>query len=322
MLIRKIYNKNYHVMLKIIFLGTPEFAVPILEKLITSDYKPTAVFCAPDKPIGRQQILTPPPIKILAQKYNIPVYQPANKKELAEQVANLKPDLIISAAYGIIVPEEVLAAPKFGCLNIHPSLLPRYRGASPLQTAILNGDEKTGVTIFKMDEKMDTGAIIAQQEYSLIKQKLTTPELSKELAKISADLLIKTLPDWISGKITPQPQNNALATYSKIIAKEDGRIDWQKPTEEIEQQIRAYTPWPGTYTTIDGSKIKIIEGEASEKNHSQQAGEVFLAGANNLAVQTGSGALIIKKLQAEGGKPLSVSDFLRGHKNIIGKILK
>ncbi|HRY52786.1 MAG TPA: methionyl-tRNA formyltransferase [Candidatus Portnoybacteria bacterium] len=307
-------------MTKIIFLGTPEFALPILEKLINSEYKPAAVFCAPDKPVGRQQTLTPPPVKVLAQKYGLLVYQPANKKELTEQIAELKPGLILSAAYGIIVPQEVLDAPKFSCLNIHPSLLPKYRGASPIQTAILNGDTESGTTIFKMDAKMDTGTIIAKETFPLSSQKLTTPELSKKLAELSAGLLLNILPDWLAGKIKPEVQNEALASYSRIIAKEDGQINWQKTAKEIEQQIRAFFPWPGSFS--GQPKIKILEAEASEKKYNKQIGEVFLTETNALAIQAGSGALIVKKLQAEGGKALLAEDFLRGHANIIGQILK
>jgi len=320
--------------LKIVFLGTPDFALPTLEKLANSPYRPVAVFCAPDKPTGRRQILTPPPTKILAQKYHIPVYQPADKKELAAQIAKLQPDLILSAAYGIIVSKEVLETPKLGCLNIHPSLLPKYRGASPLQNAILNGDTKTGVTIFKMDEKMDRGPLVAKSEYRIANPKITTPELSEILASAGAELLLNILPDYLAGKIKEESQDEAVATYTKIIKKEDGRLDWQKSAKEIGQQIRAYTPWPGTYSQwlmTDGKWqiVKIQEASLAEQSgqkqiyseQSRRVGEVFLMDADNLAVQTGNGVLIIKKLQAEGGKPLSASDFLRGHQDMLGKIL-
>lgn len=333
---------------KTVFLGTPEFSVPILEKLLNSDYKPIAVFCAPDKPIGRQQILTPPPAKIVAQKYDIPIFQPANSHELADTLKSLSPDLIITAAYGLILPKEVLDAPKYGCLNIHPSLLPKYRGPSPIQSAILNGDTTTGVTIYKMDEQIDHGPTIANSQWPLANSKITTPELSKELSELGANLLVKILPDWLAGKITPQPQDDSQTTLTKIITKEDGQIDWQKSALAIERQIRAYTPWPGSHTTlsnyslpsrrrgaslatggseVEESKIKIIQVEVSHTNkqlypeRGRRAGEVFLTDADDLAVQTGSGALVIKKLQLEGGEPLSASDFLRGHKNLISMIL-
>lgn len=355
--------------LKIAFLGTPEFAVLILEKLAQSPYKPVAVFCAPDKPVGRKQILTPPPIKIVAQKYNIPVWQPANSHELVQQLKTINYQLIVSAAYGIILPKEILNTPKYGCLNIHPSLLPKYRGASPVQAAILNGDEETGVTIFKMTEKVDAGPIVAQKKLNLTvlasaavppwrdggakqsrpettshgiatsrlggtrNDKLTTPELSEILSYLSADLLLEILPDWLAGKIQPKPQDNSRATYTKTIKKEDGLINWQKSAQEIKRQIRAYQPWPGAFTKLKmknarsaslgeaGEKLKIIEADILEKNTSKKIGEVFLIDNNELAVQTGEDALIIKKLQREGGKPMAAAEFLRGHRDIVGKIL-
>ncbi|MBU2219849.1 methionyl-tRNA formyltransferase [Patescibacteria group bacterium] len=357
---------------KIIFLGTPDFAVPILEKLINSDYKPVAVFCAPDKPVGRKQNLTPLPTKILAQKHNIPVFQPANSHELADTLKTTPHDLIVTTAYGLILPKEILLAPKYGCLNIHPSLLPKYRGPSPIQAAILNGDAATGVTIYKMDEQIDHGPIIAQERISLssvvaseAKQsrntaavhspsrslgrsageiatspttprndKLTTPELSDKLSELGANLLLKILPDWLTAQITPQPQDDSQATFTKIITKEDGQIDWQKSALAIERQIRAYTPWPGSHATlldyslseakgrVEGSKIKIIQADAVERNYGQQIGKIFLTETSDLIVQTGDGALIVKKLQMEGGKPLDVSDFLRGHSDIIRQVLK
>ena len=375
--IRKLKDKSIHSypsdMPKLIFMGTPEFAVPILEKLINNGYKPVAVFCAPDKPVGRKQTLTPPPVKITAQKYNIPVYQPKDKIELASQLKTFAKgesasggigyQLIITAAYGLIFPKDILDTPQYGCINIHPSLLPKYRGPSPIQTAILNGDKETGVTIYKMDEQIDHGAIIAQEKILLNNvvaseapaspdesasrggkqsrdtaaihgiaaspaaprnDNLTTPELSQKLSDLGADLLLKTLPDWLAGKITPVPQDDSQATFTKIIAKEDGQIDWQKSAQEIERQIRAYTPWPGSYSQIANGQsliVKILEAEISDTGAGKRAGEIFLTANNDTAIQTGNGALIVKKLQLEGGKPLSSSDFLRGHKDIIGKIL-
>jgi len=308
--------------LKIVFLGTPEFALPALERLINSEYKPSAVFCAPDKPVGRKQVLTPPPTKTLAQKLDIPIYQPANSNELAETIKSIPVDLIVSAAYGLILPKEVLEAPKFGCLNLHPSLLPKYRGASPLQSTILNGDSETGVTIYQMDEKMDTGLILINGKWQMTNDKITTPELSSILADLGAKLLLEILPQWIGGKIKPEPQDNSQATYTKIIKKEDGRINWQKSAKELEQQIRAYTPWPGSHSSLGGSQIiKILKAEAKETSRNKQTGEIFLDEKNNLSVQAGQGYLILIELQLEGKKPTNTQDFLRGHKEIIGKVL-
>jgi methionyl-tRNA formyltransferase len=308
---------------KIVFLGTPQFAVPILEKLAQSEFKPVAVFCAPDKPVGRQQILTPPPIKLAAQKYDIPIFQPNRTSDFGLQTSYLKPDLIISAAYGLILPKDILNSPKYGCLNIHPSLLPKYRGPSPIQAAILNGDSETGVTIFKMDENVDTGPIIASQKIQLSPPRLTTPELSKILAELGAQLLYKILPDWLAGKITPKSQDEFQASWTEIIKKEDGLINWRKSAQEIERQIRAYQPWPGAFTKLKmkNEKLKIIEADILEKNTSKKIGELFLIDNSELAVQTGEDALIIKKLQLAGGKPLTTEDFLRGHPDIVGQIL-
>lgn len=366
-----IHQKNNHVNdsgVQIIFMGTPEFSVPILEKLIDSGYRPVAVFCAPDKPVGRKQTMTPPPVKVITQKYDIPVYQPKNKIELADQLKTTNYQLIITAAYGLIFPKEILDVPKYGCLNIHPSLLPKYRGSSPIQAAILNGDAATGVTIYKMDEQIDHGAIIAQEiisinnalnpasrglpplklrggERELLQKnnKLTTPELSQLLSNVGAELLLKTLPDWLTGKITSAAQDDTQATYTKIITKKDGQIDWQKSAAEIERQIRAFVPWPGSYATlpdyspsdlsrakpreIKGPKIKILQADIlppyakGGRGVKLAPGLIFLTDDNNIAIQTDNGALIIKNLQLEGGKPLNASDFLLGHKNIIGKIL-
>jgi len=302
--------------------------VPILGELAQGPYRPIAVFCAPDKPVGRKQILTPPPVKIIAQKYNIPVWQPANSRELAQQLKTTGCHLIVCAAYRIILPREVLEMPKYGCLNIHPSLLPKYRGTSPIQAAILNGDDETGVTIFKMDKGIDTGPVIAYRKLPIANSKYTTPELSTKLSKLGAELLLETLPDWIAGKIISQPQDESQASYTKIIKKQDGLINWVKSAAKIERQIRAFTPWPGAYSQIANSKspiaktIKIIEADILEKNADKNIGEIFLTDSNELSIQAGEGALIIKKLQEEGGKPMSAQDFLRGHKEIIGQILK
>lgn len=306
---------------KIIFLGTPQFAVPILKKLAQSEFRPAAVFTAPDKPIGRKQILTAPPVKISAQQLKISVFQPKNKKELEEQIEKLQPDLIISAAYGIILTKKILEIPKFSCLNIHPSLLPKYRGASPIHSAILNGDNKTGITIFKMAEEIDNGAIIAQMEFP-ISQNYTTPEISNLLAKLGADLLLQILPDWIDGEITLKEQHEKETSFSKIIRKEDGKINWQNSAEEIERQIRAYTPWPGTFSELNGKKLKIISAEVSKENSNKKTGEVFLDKNNNVAIQTSDGILIPETVQLEGGKITDAKSFLRGHKETIGEILE
>src|SRR4030042_1933140 len=280
--------------IRIIFIGTPEFGAIILEELVKNNYQPVLVITHPDKPVGRKQVLTPPPVKLAAQKYKIPIEQPERIKNYESGIRNLKPDLVICAAYGQIISGEILKIPRYGCLNVHPSLLPKYRGPSPIQTTILNGDEKTGVTIMLMDEKMDHGPILAKRELEIPNPKITYQELHDKVAEIGAKLLIKTIPDWINGKIKPQAQDEKKAAYTKIIKKEDGNIDWKKPAQEIERQIRAFNSWPGAFTFIQkkGKKIriKICQAELSKDNK-----------------------LIIKKLQPEGKKPMSFEEFKKGY---------
>jgi len=278
---------------KIIFLGTPEFGAIILEGLIKNNYSPVLVITAPDKPVGRKQILTSPPVKKIAEKYNITVTQPEKIKEAAIEIKNLNPDLIICAAYGQIIPKEILEIPKHGCLNIHPSLLPKYRGASPIQTVILNGDKETGVTIILMDEKMDHGPIIDQTKYK-IPDDINHKELDSALAKQGAHLLVKTLPKWINGEIEAKTQDESNATYTKVLKKEDGKIEWKKSAEEIERQIRAFCPWPGTFAFIKHKnkilRVKILEAGISKEKK-----------------------LIIKKLQPEGKKIMTLEEFKKGY---------
>src|SRR3989344_6865189 len=283
-------------MIKFVFFGTPEFATIILEKLIKSGLKPRAVFRDPKESVSI----------------------------LIEKLKSLKQDLAVIAAYGKILPKEILEIPSYGFINIHPSLLPKYRGASPIQYAILKGDKKTGVTIMKIDEKMDHGPILEKSEIQISKSE-TYETLSKKLAKLGAELLIKIIPDYVLGKIKPVEQEHKKATYTKIIKKEDGKINWSKSAEEIERMTRAYYPWPSAYTKlkIKSEKfkiVKIIEVEiCKENNHT--IGEVFLTENNRLAIKCGIGSLIIKKLQLEGGKILTAKEFLNGHKDFVSSIL-
>ena len=332
-------NKN----LRIVFLGTPEFAAIILEKMIESGYKPMAVVTAPDKPIGRKKIITPSATKLLAIKYNIQILQPEVLSISNFQLPIANPDLIVLAAYGQIIPKEILKIPKYGCLNVHPSLLPKYRGPSPIQTAILNGDEKTGVTIILMDEKIDHGPILAWRELEILNpkseirnksqiqnSKITYPELTEELAELGAKLLIETLPKWIKGEIKPIPQDDSKATYTKIIKKEDGKINWQKSAEEIERMIRAFTPWPGTYTYIKSQipstkpqtqnqkMLKIIKAKVLKINHQKEPGIVFLTEKREPAIACKKDALILEEVQLEGKRKMIAKDFLNGYPEIIG----
>ncbi len=310
---------------KMIFMGTPEFAVPILNALIKS-YNVIAVVTQPDKKAGRKQILTQSPIKKIALKNKIQVLQPEKIKgniEFIQQIKNLKPDLIIVAAYGFILPNELLEMPKFGVLNVHASLLPKYRGASPIQATILNGDKKTGVTIMLVNEKMDEGDILNQNEMEIADNE-SFSTLHDKLSILGTHLLIDTLPKYLNSEIKPQKQDNSKTTYCQLITKEDGKINWHKSAEEIERQVRALNPWPGTFTLWNNKKIKILQALAdgsTKLTMTASAGEVIKLDSG-LAVQCGRDALQIKELQLEGKKPMTDKEFLNGYKEIIGSNLK
>jgi len=328
---------------KIVFLGTPEFGAIILERLIKAGYKPVLVITAPDKPVGRKQVLTPSLVKVIAEKYKIPVLQPQAILNLKSEILNLKPDLIVLVAYGQILPKEILDITQYGCLNIHPSLLPKYRGPSPIQYTILNGDKETGITIILMDEKMDHGKIISNIKYQISKR-ITYPELLKELAELGAKLLIEIIPKWIKGEIKPKPQDESKATFTKILNKEDVKIDWRKSALKIERQIRAFEIWPGTWTVWQKDKpreqrlqpsrhparkktyrIKVLKARVLKKSTSgvdYPIGKTLVAPQNELCVQCREGFLIIERLQIEGGKEMASEEFLRGHPDFIGTIFK
>lgn len=309
--------------IKIILIGTSEFAAHIFEHIFDK-INIIAVITTPDKPAGRKQILTLSPVKIWAEKNNLPVFSQI------EKIKQLKPDLVIVTAYGQIIPKQILDIPKYGALNIHPSLLPKYRGASPIQATILNGDKETGVTIILMDEKMDHGNIVAKSKVKNHayrqagqKSKVTYEELSNQLADVAANLLIKTLPNWVAGEIKAKLQDHSKATFTKIIKKEDGKIDWNKSAEEIERQIRAFHQWPTAYTFWNDKQLKILEANCTSLNDvHKKIGEVFLSDNKQLAIQTRNGILIPEQVQLEGKKPMTAKDFLNGHPEIIGTILK
>ncbi|HUS49951.1 MAG TPA: methionyl-tRNA formyltransferase [Candidatus Paceibacterota bacterium] len=307
--------------MKIIFIGTPQFGAIILEGLARNNYKPVLVITAPDKPVGRKQILTPSEVKKLARKYNIPIIQPQKIENCELEIENLRPDLIISASYGQIIPKEILKIPKYGSLNVHPSLLPKYRGPSPIQQAILNGDKKTGITIYLMDEKIDHGPIISDLQFPISK-KFNYQELKKELAELGLKLLLKTIPKWTNDEIKSKPQDESKASYTKIIKKEDGKIDWSKSADEIERQIRAFYPWPGTFTFWNKKRLKILEADVSKPsdNKNYSLGETFFSD-KKLLVSCGRNFLIIKKLQLEGKRTTNAEEFLKGHSDFIGAIL-
>ncbi|MDP2967373.1 MAG: methionyl-tRNA formyltransferase [bacterium] len=315
--------------MKIIFIGTPEYGAIILEGLIKGGYRPVLAVTVPDKPKGRKQILTPPVVKVVAKKHNIPVEQPEMIKNLKLKIKNLKPDLGILAAYGQIIPKDILDIPKFGFLNVHPSLLPKYRGPSPIQFTILNGEKKSGVTIILMDEKIDHGPIISQKSLEIEEQE-TAETLHNKLAQLGAYLLLETIPKWVKGLIKPKEQDDVQATFTKILFKEDGKIDWKKPVELLEREIRAFYPWPGSYIIweVEGKliKIKILKARAFKSPDffkvKYPIGKVLVVPQNEIGVQCKKDFLVIEKLQPEGKKEMGAEDFLRGHLNFVGTILK
>lgn len=310
---------------KILFAGSGEFAAEILNKLADSEFRPMAVITQPDKPVGRDKTLSPSPAKIAAQKLGLEIYDPKSLKntEVEKIIKDSEPDLLVVADYGKIIPKNILDIPKFGALNIHPSLLPRHRGAAPIQYTILEGDKKTSVTIILMDEQVDHGPIIAISDLDFEISNLTHTELSKKLSKLGGDLLIKILPKWFSGEIKPIPQDESRATFTKILTREDGKIDWQKSAEEIERQIRALEGWPGTWCVWpeENKKLKILRAEIFENDPNGGVGQVSLSPSGEIIVATGKGILKINELQLEGKNKTTGQEFLRGYSKIIGATL-
>ncbi|OGG87666.1 methionyl-tRNA formyltransferase [Candidatus Kuenenbacteria bacterium RIFCSPHIGHO2_02_FULL_39_13] len=309
-------NKQYA---KIIFFGTSDFAAIILNKLLqTAHCQLAALVTQPDKPAGRKKKLTPPPVKILAQQKNIPVLQPAKlDNNFNQKISALKPNLFIVAEYGNLLPGSTLAIPKHGALNVHPSLLPEYRGPSPMQTALLNDDRQTGITIIKMDEKMDNGPIINQQE-SIIDKQDTYTSLSKKLAEQSADLLIKTIPDYINKKIKPKKQKHAQASFTKIIKKEDGLITKNKTAEQVFNMWRAYQPWPGVFieSRIKNKelRIKLIKIELTNlMNKKNNPLELFIENNSLYLLCANRTVLKINCLQLNGKKSVDAQSFINGY---------
>lgn len=302
--------------LRTIFMGTPDFAVPGLQSLLASaDFELIAVYTQPDKSVGRKHVLTAPPVKKTALEANIPVFQPEKIKTALETISALKPDLIVVIAYGKIIPQSILDIPKYGCVNVHASLLPKYRGASCLQAPIKNGDDKTGVTIMKMDAGLDTGPILKQLEIALT-GKEDLEEMHDKLSQLGAKNLPSTLLDYCDNKITPQAQDESKTSYVGLISKEDGRLDPKNNAEELERQVRAYTPWPGTYLVLDnGEKLKVIKAEVTKESNSQSIGSFYIEDAK-LYLKCGQNSLHILKLQRENRNALSASDFLKGNQDI------
>ena len=323
-------------MLRIIYMGTPQFAVPALETLIAGSkpglvlqegYEIVTVITRPDKPSGRGKEVVYSPVKQLALSQEIPVWQPGSLKrqENIEMLAAYQSDLFIVAAFGQILPQAVLDLPRYGTLNIHASLLPKYRGVSPISEAILQGDTETGVTIMLIDAGVDTGPILLQRAIPIAEDD-TTGSLTLKLAALGASALLEALPLWVQGNITPQPQDERFASHTHRLHKEDGKIDWNRPADVLARTVRAFTPWPGAYTNWGNKILKIISAHTiqSDPGSEARAGTVSLRkenGLQTLIVATGKGLLILEKLQLEGKKVTSADEFLRGYSHIVGEVL-
>lgn len=308
--------------LKIIFAGTPEFAAVALEALVHSSHQVIAVYTQPDRPAGRGLKLTPSPVKAVSLNYQIPVHQPTSLKDEYEQalLRGFNADVMVVAAYGMLLPATILDIPRLGCINIHPSLLPRWRGAAPIQRAIFAGDTITGVTIMQMDPGLDTGPILSQCQY-VIDPTETSQTLHDELAKLGAMVLIETLNLLATDSIKAQPQNNALATYANKISKEEALIDWMQPAVELEHEVRAFNPWPVAYTSWKGQNLRIWQAKAIAKDHEVEPRTLLHASRDGIDIATGKGVLRLLQVQLPGGKAMPIADFYnaRQHELVVGE---
>ncbi len=300
--------------MRIIFMGTPDFASGILEELIKAGHEIVLTVTQPDKPKGRGGVVQCTPVKETAERHGIEVFQPKKVREL-ENIAVLRekaPDIIVVAAFGQILPKEILELPKYGCVNVHASLLPKYRGASPIQWAVLSGEKESGVTIMRMDEGLDTGDIISQKSIPLAPDE-TAGSLFEKLAELGARLLLETLPSIEGGSATYTPQDEAASTLTGKVDKNMGRVRWEKSAEEIERWIRGLSPWPSAYTTLRGKMLKLWRAEVLPDGDEKAAPGTILSAKDSLVVKTGSGCLSVKELQLEGKKRMDAASFLRGY---------
>lgn len=300
--------------MRIAFMGTPDFSVPCLRALVENGYAVVGVFCQPDKPVGRKQILTPPPVKAEAQRHGLRVFQPTTLKNGAGTalLREIEPDLVVVVAYGKILPADFLAYPKYGCINVHASLLPRYRGASPIHWAILNGDNETGVTTMQMDEGMDTGDILMTKKVPIDPDE-TTEELFSVLSAVGADLLLETIESIRNGTACPVAQDHAKATTVGLLKKELGEIDWSAPMLQIHNQIRGLYSWPGAYTCLGDSVLK-IQRSARTALHTEKAPGTVVSTKGGLFVACGDGlCLELCELQLAGKKRMDAASFLNGN---------
>jgi methionyl-tRNA formyltransferase len=308
--------------LRLVFMGSPRFAIPPLEHLLASKYQVAAVYTQPDRPAGRGRGLAASPVKQLAQARGLVVVQPASLKAagVVEQLRDFAPDVIVVAAFGQILPESVLELPRLGCLNIHPSLLPRYRGASPVASAILAGDDFSGVSIMFMDQGLDTGPLLARAQIP-VSPRDSTGSLTAKLAWLGAGLLGEVVVGWSRGELTPRPQKETEASYSGPIAKEEGEIDWRLSAVDIWRRVRAFNPWPGCYSRWRGKSLKFIEAVPLGGSTAKGGEVVALTSEAGFGVGTGDGVLGVLKVQMGGKRAMPADEFLRGQRDFIGSVL-
>lgn len=309
---------------KIVFMGSDGLAAVILESLAVS-YSVVAVYTQPDKPAGRGRAISVSPAKKLALEKNLEVVQPATLKTAGAivQLATFAPEVVVVAAYGQILPAAILKMPPYGCVNVHPSLLPKHRGPSPVADALLAGDQVTGVSIALMEAKVDAGPVLAKEEVSVLPED-TTGSLTERLARVGARLLEFTLPHWFLGEIQPLPQDHSQATYSRLITKADGKMNWTLSVAELERRVRAFEPWPASYTSWEGRALKVLAARALSGKLADDAGRVVTISKESgmsVGVQTGAGILELVTVQLEGRRPVSAADFLRGQRNFAGTLL-
>lgn len=308
---------------RVVFMGTPDFAVPTLRRLLL-EQQVVGVFTQPDRPAGRGRRLSVSPVKALAESHAVPVFQPASlRKDLAAvaELERLRPEVIVVAAYGLLLPPTVLRAAPRGALNVHASLLPRWRGAAPVAHAILAGDTATGVTIMRIDEGLDTGPMLVKRSGPILADD-TTGSLTARLAAWGADLMAAVLPHWVAGRITPEVQDEALATLAPRLTAAEGQLDWTQPAEALARRVRAMHPWPGAFTWLGEARLKIHAATAipTGGDHSLPPGMV-MAGTDGPAVVTGAGWLRLDQVQAPGGRAMAGTEFARGRRDFVGRVL-
>lgn len=300
--------------MKIVFMGTPDFAVPCLEKLIQAGYPILEVVTQPDRPKGRKREMTPPPVKVAALEHGVPVFQPEKlrDKEAVDHLIALKPDLIVTAAYGQILPKEIIELPQYGCINVHASLLPKYRGGAPIHKSIIDGEPETGVTIMYMAEKLDAGDILTQVRVP-IEEEDHVGTLHDKLAEAGSTLLLETIPLLIEGGIVPKKQEESEVTYAWNIQREDEKINWNRSSREIYNQIRGLNPWPVAYAELEGQVFKIWWAKECTEGHAQaEPGTILKISHEGIDVACGKGVLRLLQVQPSGKKKMDVKDYVRG----------